>query len=271
MRSKSDKKTVSDTKTAKKSKKKSSSSVTKSYVKNAITSAMKATCEKKEYNTYAMNQTVGQFQAITAGANPSSAHFINSALVSSTLTNGTTDINRIGDEIMVTGLRNIFQFTHQSNTGQGVKLKYYFYSPKLGSNSGSISIGSFLYPNPIVYAGNSAGPVIYDTLCSRNQDNMKNYIIHREGTIYVPPDMASLTQKMVKTVSIGLKFKKPWKVRFDTSGTLTEGQIFVLILADSGNSSANTPNLAQSNGVALTDSLSGLYLNTYTKVYFIDP
>lgn len=269
--SKSAKKSAYGKKRPKKSPKKGSNAVTKSYVKSAIYSAFKKTCEKKEFNTYAINQVVGQFQAISAGANPSASYFVTSALVSSSLVNGNTDITRIGDEIMVTGIRQVCQFTHQQNTSQSIRLKYYLYSPSVSSNTASFNIGAFLYSNPIVFNGNSSNPVLYDSLSSRNQDNMKNFIVHRTGSIVVPADQASLSQKVVKTVNLGLKFKKPWRVRFDSTGTLTEGQIFLLIVADCGNTSSNTPSLTQVNGIPITDTYSGLNLNTYSKVYFIDP
>ncbi len=240
-------------------------------VKAIVNSMMKKTCEKKEYNTYLTGQQVGQFQALSTGANPSSASFINSAIVSSSLTNGTTDITRVGDEIMVTGIHQMFQFSHQQNTSQAIRCKYYMFSPRVSSNTASFSTGAFLNPNPIVYSGNTGNPVLYDFISSRNIDNISNFKILRSGRFIVPADQASLSQKLVKTVSLGLKFKKPWRVRFDTSGTLVSGQIFVLIVAESGNTSANVPNLSQTSGIAITDTYSGLNLSCYTKVYYIDP
>lgn len=226
--------------------------------------------EKKEYGTFSSGLTVGQITVNSAGAYASSGHYLTS-FITPIPTQGDTGTTRDGDEVIITGMYSMLQFSQQSNTTQGIKGKIYLFTPNVKSSSASISVGAFLNPNPMVYGANNSLVTVYDTMCSRNMDNFKNFNVLRTKSFYVPPDPGSTTQKLIKSVKCGIKFKKPWKVRFDQTGTLVEGQIYMLVVVESGNNSSNTPNLAAVAAIPNTDTLSGLNLNWFSKAYFIDP
>lgn len=229
----------------------------------------KLNCEKKEYGVYAQNVTVGQIYVASAGSTVQSGHYL-SSLITPTPSNGTSDITRIGDEVTITGIRNVFQFIQQSNATIPSKIKMMLFSPRMGASGLTVSIDKLLNPNPIIYNSNgSLYPLVYDTICTRNQDYLKDFKILRQKTFNLQGDMASTTQRMAKTINFGLKFKYPWKLRFDSSGAISSGQIYLLILVENGNNTANTP--GASNGAVTTDTLTGYTCNYYSKSYYIDP
>lgn len=227
-------------------------------------------CEKKENGVYSSGLTVGQITVASAGAYASSGHYLTS-FITPQPSQGDSGVTRDGDEITITGMYNMLQFSQQSNTTQGIKGKIYIFSPRVTASTASVSVGAFLNANPMIYGANNSLVTVYDTMSARNMDNFKNFKILRTKNFYVPPDPGSTTQKLIKTVRCGLKFKKPWKVRFDQTNNLVEGQIYMLIVCESGNLSANTPNLAAVASIPNTDTLSGLNLNWFSKTYFIDP
>lgn len=230
----------------------------------------KINCEKKESNLYAPSQNVGQFYAASSGANPTSAHYL-SNFITALPSNSTTDTGRIGDEYSITGMRNIFQFSHQANTSQTIRGRMMLIAPRLGVSGTSVTIDKLLVPNPVAYYGNGALFSIYDYTSARNVDYLKDFQVIRSKKFVIPGDSASLSQKVVKTIDFNLKFKKkPWVVRYDTAGNISFGQMWLLIVVESGNSGANVPS-ANTVGLPVTDTVSGLNFQYYSKTYFIDP
>lgn len=239
-------------------------------IKKLAYQVAKINCEKKESNLYAPSQVVGQFYAVSAGSNPSSAHYL-SNFITALPSNGNTDTTRIGDEYSITGMRNIFQFSHQANTSQTIRGRIMLIAPRLGVSGSSVTIDKILQPNPVAYYGNGALFPIYDYTCSRNVDYLKDFKVIRTKKFVMPGDTASLSQKVVKTVDFNLKFKKkPWIVRYDSSGAISFGQMWLLILVESGNTSSNVPS-TNTVGIPVTDTVSGLNFQYYSKTYFIDP
>lgn len=227
-------------------------------------------CEKKEYNVYSSGLTGGQIYVASAGATPQSGHYLFNGLTPLP-NNGTSDTLRIGDEFHITGMRNIFQFSQMSNTGQKMRGKIIMFSPKFGVSGASVSIDKFLNVNPVVYYANGASVSVYDTTSARNLDYVNDFKVIRTVNFTIPADSASLSQKLLTTVDASIKFKKPWKVRFDTAGNLAYGQIWAVVLFESGNSTVNVPNLSLVNGIPITDVSSGANFQYYSKTYFIDP
>lgn len=227
-------------------------------------------CEKKEIGVYSADLTHGQIYTDgTAVVN--SGHYLTAGLTFSA-SNGTSDITRIGDEVMVTGLYNQYQFSQQSNTTQRVRGKIYFFSPRLQSSNATVTVGNFLNPNGFIYSGSGNVNSVYDYMSSRNMDQIRNFKVLRTKTFTISPDVGSLSQKMISTLSIGLKFKKPWKVRFNSAGQVVSGQIYMLIVFDSGNAGSVAPSAgANLTGIAKTDTLSGVQWSYFSKTYFIDP
>lgn len=239
-------------------------------VKAIVNNMMKKTCEKKESTVYITDLTSGQIY--TDGTNTiSSGHYLTSGITFGA-GNGTTDTTRIGDEVLITGMMNEFQFVQQSNTTQKIKGRIIFFSPKLKSSLASVSVSNFLNPNTFIYGGSGGANSIYDTMSSRNMDYFGDFKVIRTKNFSVSPDLASTTQRLATTFKCGLKFKKPWKVRFNSSGQVVQGQLYMLVLFDSGNSGSVSYGAGASiAAISKTDTLSGVQWSYYSKTYYIDP
>lgn len=249
---------------------KSKKSKKKNNVKTLAAQVARINCEKKEVGVYSADLTHGQIYT-DGTAVVSSGHYLTAGL-SFNASNGTTDITRIGDEVTVTGMYNEFQFAQQSNATQKIRGKIYFFSPKIGSSNVSVTVSTFLNPNAFIYAGSGNVNNVYDYMSSRNMDYFKDYKVLRVKRFTVSPDLASTTQKMITTIKCGLKFKKPWKCRFNSAGQLVYGQIYMLLVFDSGNAGSVAPSAgANLTGIAKTDTVSGVQWSYFSKTYFIDP
>lgn len=242
----------------------------KTNIKKLAYQLAKLSCEKKEIGMYATGLSVGQI-SVSAGGLVSSGHYM-STLFTPSPSNGNTDTTRIGDEISLTGMYNELQFIQQSNANIKIRGKIYIVSPRLGSSYATATIDKFLNPNAILYSANLQ--TVFDYTSSRQMDNFKNWRVLRTKNFSVSSDLASTTQRMVSTIKCGMKFKKPWKIRYDAAGNVSEGQLYMIVVTDTGNVSSNAPSgsgTGSTTGIPITDTLSGLSLNYFSKAYFIDP
>lgn len=239
-------------------------------MKKIANAVARINCEKKESTVYVAALSHGQIY--TDGTSTvGSGHYLTNG-VFTLPSNGTSDTSRLGDEITLTGMYSQFQFTQQSNTTQKVKGKIYFFSPRLGSSLASVSAGNLLNPNTFIYGASGNVNNIYDTMSSRNMDYIKDFNIIRVKNFTVSPDLASTTQKMGTTVKCGIKFKKPWTVRCNSAGAIVYGQIWMMVVFDSGNSGSVAPGAgANTTGIFKTDVQSGVDWSYYCKTYYIDP
>lgn len=225
-------------------------------------------CEKKEVGVYNADLSNGQIYT-DGSAIINSGHYLTAGLTFNA-SNGTTDITRIGDEVMISGLYNEFQFQQQANATQKIRGKIYFFTPRIGSTNVSVTVGTFLNPNGFIFS--ATGNNVYDYMSSRNMDYIRDYKVLRIKRFTISPDLASTTQKMITTLKCGLKFKKPWKARFNSAGQLVYGQIWMLLVFDSGNSGTVAAGAgANTTSIAKTDVLSGVTWSYFSKTYFMDP
>lgn len=225
-------------------------------------------CEKKEVGVYNADLSNGQIYT-DGSAVINSGHYLTAGLTFNA-SNGTTDTTRIGDEVMISGLYNEFQFQQQANATQKIRGKIYFFTPRIASTNVSVTVATFLNPNGFIYS--ATGNNVYDYMSSRNMDYFRDYKVLRTKRFSIAADQASTTQKMITTMKCGLKFKKPWKVRFNTAGQIVYGQIWMLIVFDSGNSGTVAAGAgANTTSIAKTDVLSGITWSYFSKTYFMDP
>lgn len=242
----------------------------RSNLKQVIRNEMIKFTEKKEATVYIADNVHGQIY--TDGTSViSSGHYLTSGITLSP-SNGTSDVTRIGNEVAVTGLYNVFQFSHQSNTTQRVRGKIYYVAPRLQSSLATVNIANILNPNTFIYGASGGVNNVYDYMSSRNTDYIKDFKILRCKKFSVEPDLASTTQSMASTVTAGLKFKKPWIVRWNSSNQVVEGQIWMIIVFDSGNSGSIAYGAgANTTGIFKTDVNSGIKWSYYSKTYYVDP
>lgn len=189
-------------------------------VKALANAVSKLTCEKKEYQNFVADNTVGQFTASATGVVSSAAYFT-ADLMTPSPSIGTGPTNRIGNEISVTGIYSTFSFKQQANCSQKVRGKIIYLTPRMSSNGAYMDLPNIFNANYIPYMFN--GSSVYDLQSTFNPNNMGNYKILRTKRFSVSSDQASLSQKLTSTFTCGLKFKTPHKIRFNSAGTVVQG------------------------------------------------
>lgn len=236
-------------------------------VYSMVNKAMASKVEKKEYNVFQAANDMAQIWVNSSGVINSGHYF---AEITPTPSNGNSDIGRIGDEIQVSGVTFRFQAIQQANRVNRLRGRVMLVAPKFMSNQ-SQTVTSILNPNPFV--NGYAGVNIYDSMCTRNQDYLQDWIVLKTKTFAIAADTAQ-TQKQMTTFGMGVKFKKPWTVRFDSSNAVSRGRICILIVLDSGNSSTYAPSgtgTGTTTGIPVYDTLSGCTMSWFAKWYFMDP
>ena len=223
---------------------------------------------------YAQGQIIG-----TAGGVITSGHYDTSLAVKASQGLGGTQ--RIGDKISVTGMYNILQFQQQANALQPCKVKVIFATPQFSSYSSVVSgasinaIETLLNYNPLIYA--QSGVQVFDYLCARNQDYIKDWKILRTQTFTIRGDTIS-GQKNTKTVKVGLKFKNPHVIHYAPGTTnVISGDIRMFVLFENGNAGSAVANgtvnsqvSTNAYSVPVKDANSGWLLCYVSKTYFLD-
>lgn len=170
---------------------------------------------------------------------------------------------RTGNSIKWTSSHYDIQVVQQSATAAPIKLKYYFVKV-VGLPYSTISgaTAKFLNSNPFVTGG-----TIYDYNSARNPDYFKDFVVLKSGEIKIDPDpQSSIT--MIKSFKIGFKLNNHHvKWSLDTS-TVSQGQVFLLIVADNGNISSTT--VSTLGGVPVTAINTGVTFNYIRTDYFVD-
>lgn len=246
-------------------------------VKKLANQVARLNMERKDTGWVASTEIVVG-QVIGSGANAvQSGHYTTS--LAPIPSQGDSGIQREGDSISLTGMYNKFQFAQQSNALQPCRGKIIFATPNFSSYSSVVSgastqgIETLLNPNPIILAQSSVN--VYDYICSRNQDYMKDWKILRTVNFKIGSDSVS-GMKGVKTVTAGLKFKKPHKIHFAPgTTTIVSGDIRVFILFENGNGGAVLTNgttglTTNATGVPVKDTLSGWTMCYMSKSYYVD-
>ncbi|MEO5351346.1 MAG: hypothetical protein H7836_17140, partial [Magnetococcus sp. YQC-3] len=170
---------------------------------------------------------------------------------------------RTGNSIKWHSVHFTFQFTHQSAADQSNKVMIYLVKT-VGRiyTTGSNFITDFLQTNPFVNG------TVYDTNSPRVQETYKNFIVLKKKAVYMPADQIS-SVPYIKTVDFGHKFKSH-HVRWATDNTaITDGQVWVLLVAMNGNHSATTPSTLNS-GVPLKTISTGIQFNYVQTNYYYD-
>lgn len=174
---------------------------------------------------------------------------------------GTAYNQRTGNSIKWQASHFAFQFKHMASTEQKVRLKIQFWRAVAQTTSASAVEGQILTANPFVTGGS-----VYDYYSDRNPDYFKCFRLIR--TKYVTLDQDDLTsQAVIKSVVFGIKWNH--HVNWNVSGSNSEGQVIMSIVADSGNKSTNTT-CTLTNGVPVQGTNTGVQFNYNVTHYYTD-
>lgn len=147
---------------------------------------------------------------------------------------GTTSTTRNGNSIRNHSLDCRFQVFQQANTVQDIYGKIIFVQPKIPTSDTNVFSTTIFDPNPFLNVS------IIDYHSLRSEDHKKQYKILKVKKFRLKNDSYSGIEQNL-SFSCNIKFKNH-HTTFSTDGsqTLSGGQIYMLVLLDSGNSANST-------------------------------
>jgi len=166
---------------------------------------------------------------------------------------------RTGNEIKLVSMCFKGQIKQQVDCRHPGRLKIIFFKP-VGPNvsTSAITNGQFLTNNPLT--------TVIDYGSTRNVDFFKNYTVMKTLYVNIPADNTS-NETMLKDVSFITKLSHHLKWDADSNSTISNGQIYMLVLADSGNRNVAT---ASTLDVPIKVVSTGYNMQYYTKFYYVD-
>lgn len=179
---------------------------------------------------------------------------------------GTGSNNRIGDVINLSGVTLKYQFQQQTNGSTKLKGKIYIIRVKPGFSTAANNLaGAFLEPNYFVQNVNAGMIGPYDYRSDRNQTYYNNYEVLGYKKFNIPADQLT---GMTNFADAQITFKKNHTIRFDPlSGLVSSGQLFQLIVMDTGNSGPNASTLAN---IGLVSASTGCFVRYLHYFYYTD-
>lgn len=208
--------------------------------------------EKKRYSLGTNNTFVGQVNGNSSGC------YI--ADLTPYPSQGVTAETRNGASIKWTTSYLQLQFIHMSSTQSTIKGKIYIIKSDNVINSSTL-MTNFLNPSPFITSTS-----IYDINSAREQDYFKDFKVLATRNFSVSCDQLS-GQTVQKIVKMPLKFGHHVKFN-DNTQTLSEGQVWMLIVCDSGNIATATSSTV--GNISVTAPNTGLNLCWNAIDYFVD-
>lgn len=211
--------------------------------------------KKRVYQTQTSPQTVGQINFNTSG------HFLLD--ITPQPAQGVGFDQKTGNSIKWTSSFMEFLFQGQSGMISGVKLKIQIVKV-VGLPFATLTnvMGQFVQNNFFINNG-----VVYDITSSRDPDFFKNFRVLKTKYVYMAPDSIS-GEPNIKNVKIGLKNLERHVRTDNNSATISEGQVFLLITADRGNTSAASASTL--NNVSISAVSTGVSFNYNFTHYYVD-
>lgn len=176
------------------------------------------------------------------------------------ISQGVTGTTRTGLSVKIHSMCFKGQLIQQSSAQQAQKIKVEFFLNK----------GTYLSPSGLtsaIYDLNSLNG-LYDINSSRALDTYKNWTCLARRYFTIGQDNQSGVTGF-KDVIIPLKFKN-WHVKYDDNNTnsVTNGQVIMIITADSGNGSSTTA--STNTYIPVTATNTGSNLNYYINYWYYD-
>lgn len=177
---------------------------------------------------------------------------------------------RIGQKIAVTGLVFDFQVVQMAAMVTGPAHIHVDIFQKVGDASLTIAnfIDDIYDTNVFIDQQNAGTNSIYDAYSERNMDYFRTYRKVRSCKIRVNPDSLSAGQNLIASKKLLVKFFKPHVVKYNSLGTVTEGQLIMVVRSDIGNSSTTTA--CTLNGVSATPINTGYTFRYNIREFYTD-
>lgn len=173
---------------------------------------------------------------------------------------GVTAETRNGASIKWTSAYLQMQFIHMSATQSKINGRIYIVKSKDVINTSTLQ-QNFFSPSPFITSTS-----IYDYNSSREQDYFKDFVVLKSRKFSVKCDQIS-GQTVQTCVKMPLKFGHHVKFN-DNTNTLTSGQVFLIVVCDSGNIATATSSTV--GNISVTAPNTGLNLCWSIINYFVD-
>lgn len=130
-----------------------------------------------------------------------------------------------------------------------------------------------LQPNPFVRDAGGSTTDVRDYQSSWNPDTFGLFKVLSSRTCWIPPDIGATSQNNIRNCELKMKYNKGkgHHVRFDkNTQEITHGQLFLLIVADSGNLNTSGTPCPYPSGVPEPNSNTGANLDFVVQHYYYD-
>lgn len=214
--------------------------------------------EKKRLQVASTNQQkIAQVNGAT-----SSGHYMLD--ITPTPIQGTSYDQRTGNSIKWHSSFVNFQFTHQVSTSAPVTLLIQMVKV-VGEPYANLTdaLEDFLLPNPFCPSYS-----IYDMYAPRNPNSFKTFRVIRSKKVVVKCDQIS-GQPMLSSVNCGFKLRNHHVKWQNDNTTLSQGQVFIIIRANTGNLNGTTA-WSGGEGVYIGQINTGIQFNYQYQHYFYD-
>lgn len=222
------------------------------YLKSLVNS------EKKRFSIAVFDQVAGQIAATSA---TTAVDGFYCADMTPVMGQGVTNSTRNGSSVRVCSINFQCQVKQQSGTLSPKKLKFIWVLNRGITTSTTNFANNYISVNP--FNG------YRDFNSSINPDFIKNFTILRQKIVTIPADNLT-NQLMIKDFRVGFRFKSGHHIRYDgNTSTVNAGQMFLIVLGDSGNTQA-TGYTGPNNGLTQVGASTGSLINYVNTLYFYD-
>lgn len=171
---------------------------------------------------------------------------------------GTGQGQRTGNSIKACSSYALFQFIQQANMATNMRIKIMLIQPQIYQSSASTFVGNILE--------NSTWSGIQDYNSQLNPNYRNQYKIIM--TKYLQVNLTNYSSAVTtKTFSMPLRWNHHIRFTADGSTTPTDGQIIMVILADSGNTSGTVSTLTN---IPILTANSGMTVNYDWNWFYYD-
>lgn len=242
------------------------SGVSSAAVKAIVQKTITKTLEKKKINLTVFSQGIGQIATDGPG--------YLSLDITPSPTLGTGHSNRVGSKVSMTGIHVTTQMIEQgANSSIQSQFIYQIILQKNVCSDDVYTTGDSANPiekmfnaNAFIRTSVGAEAGVIDYSSERNQANFKNFQVLRTGKIYMKPDQIATTTNRIRTKTLGVKFKKPFVLTYDTNSDSIHHRVILLIRSSAGNSGL----ISTLTAVPTTVANSGFLFSMEANSYYVD-
>lgn len=212
--------------------------------------------EKKTFTQTSTSGSIGQVNGNGSG------HYLFD--LTPVIAQGTGYQNRVGNSVKWCSGHLQFLFQAQSAVVKPIYMEIHLVRVN-GQPFSTMSdvMGKYITNNAFVN-----DQTIYDTNSPRETDYFKNFTVIRKIKTTFTPQFSG--ERVTKELNVGFKLNEHHIKWSADTATVSEGQIFLLILLNNGNSSGATANTSASGGVITQFVSSGIDMKYNNTQYFYD-